>query len=99
MSFADDLAQDRRLCLLRVLAQAPGYSANGSILHAAIRRFGHQVSRDQVRTDLAWLKEQGLVELEDLDSLAVATLTQRGLDAAAGRATVPGVKKPAPSAR
>lgn len=99
MSFAEHLAEDRRLVHLRLLAEAPGYAANESLLHTALSRFGHHVSRDQVRGDLAWLAEQGLVTAESIGpgiGLVVATITRRGLDAAHGRATVPGVKRPAP---
>jgi len=96
MSFAHHLTEDRRLVILRLLAEAPGYSANESILHSAIQGFGHSVSRDMVRTDLAWLQEQELLTTEDLASIRVATLTQRGLDVSAARATVPGVKRPSP---
>lgn len=97
MTFADRLTEDRRLVILRVLAETPAYSLNGSILHEVLERYGHRVSRDQVRTDLAWLAEQDLVEVEVIaDQLHVATLRQRGLDVAQGRASVPGVRRPAP---
>lgn len=101
MSYAEHLAEDRRLVLLRLLEQIPGYTANASVLQSGIARIGHHVSRDQVRTDLAWLEEQGLVSLEHLAQLGtsgvtVATLSERGADAARGRAAVPGVKRPAP---
>ena len=88
--------QDRRLVVLRLLAKAPGYSSNDSILHGGLDTVGHRVSRDQVRTDLSWLAEQGLVKVEDLKGVCVARLTERGNDVAAGRVTVPGVKHPSP---
>ena len=95
--FAKTFTEDRRLVILRLLSESPNYSANGSIIHTALGQFGHNVSRDQVRTDLAWLKEQELVGVEVVgDQLHVATLTQRGLDVAQGRATVPGIKRPSP---
>ena len=95
--YLEHLTEDRRLVILRLLKEAPGYSANGSVLHTALARFGHRVSRDQVRGDLAWLEEQGLVKSETIDALYVATIVQRGLDVAAGDATVPGVKRPSPA--
>lgn len=42
----------------------------------------------------AGLKEQGLVMVEDIGTVLVARLTERGADVAAGRAIVPGVKRP-----
>lgn len=95
-SFARLLSEDRRLVLLRVLDRAPGSEANHYILREALDNMGHNVSRDTVLIELSWLQEQGLVTLEDLGSMKVATLTGRGQDAALGRAVVPGVKKPVP---
>jgi len=98
MNFGDVLAEDRRLVILRLLDQAPGYSANDSILCSALDGFGHRCSRDQVRTDLAWLAEQQLLTVEQVGAgkVHVATLTGRGGDVANGRANVPGVKRPSP---
>lgn len=69
------------LVLLRVLAEM-------------LDNFGHPATRDQVKTELAWLAEQGLMMLQEAGSVRVATLTERGQDVAAGRAVVPGVKRP-----
>ncbi len=95
-SFAEHLAEDRRLVILRLLEQSPGYEANESMIGAVLPDIGHVVSRDQVRTDFAWLKEQGLLMLEELAMVMIAKLTQRGVEAALGIITVPGVKRPAP---
>lgn len=94
-TFAEHFAEDRRLVILRVLEGAPSYTANEFILQATLARFGHSVPLDRIRTDLAWLAEQDLVTVAG-DRRNVATATARGLDAAAGRATVPGVKRPLP---
>lgn len=99
MKYRDHLEQDRRLVILRVLVESPGYRANDSVIHTALEAYGHSVSRDQARTDIAWLAEQGLISTEEIgDGVTVATLSQRGEDVAAGRAVAPGVKKPAPGA-
>src|SRR5262245_45284068 len=95
-SFAEHFAADRRLVILRLLAGAPGYQANEYLLHAALPNKGHSVSRDMIRTDLAWLAEQGLVSVKRPEDVAIATLTERGVDVGAGRAAVPGVKRPLP---
>ncbi len=98
MSFAETVAADRRLALLRTLEEAPGFAANHSVLHSALRDFGHEPSRDQVLSDLHWLREQGLVTLDESlgGKVIVARITERGADVAHGRATVPGVKRPSP---
>ena len=96
-SFQKAVTEDRRLSILLVLAEAPGYSANAFLLRDAIAEiYGHNASVDQVRTDLAWLGEQGLVEAKTTGDVTIATLTARGADVAGGRASVPGVKRPMP---
>lgn len=96
MSLKELITQDQRLVILRSLAEA-GYDANESIISDCLDLYGHDISRDLVRTHLSWLEEQGLLTLERLkDGFLVATITQRGLDVAEGRVTVAGVKRPRP---
>ncbi|MAG68572.1 ArsR family transcriptional regulator [Pseudomonas sp.] len=94
--YANFLSEDRRLVILRILAEMPTYRANSSVLHAVLQEWGHEPSRDQVKSELRWLEEQQLVELDDVTDGAVllAKLTERGSDVAAGRARVDGVKRP-----
>lgn len=99
MSFKNHFSSHLRLATLRLLAEAPGYSLNASIAADALGSMGLSASRDQVRVEIAWLAEQGLVTADELPGgLVVATLTERGADVASGRATVPGVQRPAPKA-
>lgn len=89
--------QDQRLVILRALSETQGYSANDSILHDVLASFGHSVSRDVVRTHVRWLEEQGLLCVNKIgDRTLVASITERGVDVATGRARVDGVKRPAP---
>lgn len=94
--YAEFLSQDRRLVILRILAEMPTYRANSSVLHTVLNQWGHEPSRDQVKSELRWLEEQQLVEIEALGDGAVllARLTERGEDVQAGRARVDGVKRP-----
>ncbi|MDR7024378.1 VpaChn25_0724 family phage protein [Pseudomonas peli] len=94
--YANYLSEDRRLVILRILAEMPTYRANSSVLHTVLNEWGHEPSRDQVKTELRWLEEQQLVALDDVGDGAVllAKLTERGADVAAGRARVDGVKRP-----
>ena len=95
-SFSKLLDEDRRLVILRLLAEDPGYRANAYVLRPALQAMGHSVSMDRLEADLAWLAEQDLVRVERASDVTVATLTQRGADAARGLCTVPGVKRPEP---
>ena len=94
--FADYLRQDQRLVVLRILSELPQYRSNSSVMANLLGEFGHHPSRDQVKTELFWLGEQNLIKVEDIGSVLVVTLTERGADVAAGRASVPGVSKPRP---
>jgi len=94
MSFAKFQEEDRKLAILRLLAEDNDYRVNSSILQQGLDLYGHSVSRDRLHTDLVWLAEQDLVTTEDINSVLVVKLTQRGLDVSSGRATCPGVKRP-----
>lgn len=96
MSFRDFQTEDRRLVILRGLAQCAGYRGNDILMRSYCASVGHTVSHATSATDLAWLEEQGLVSLERAQGVTVATLTVRGLDVSTGAATVPGVKRPEP---
>lgn len=92
--FAEFMRHDIRLVILRLLVDMTAYRANSSVLTMALDEYGHTLSRDQVKTELHWLAEQGALTLEDVGPVLVATLTERGQDIAAGRARVPGIKRP-----
>ena len=95
--FAAILAEDRRLTILRTLAEDHDYSVNDFVLKRALAQLGHDVSRDVLRGDLAWLQDQRLLRVKQMDDGAiwVATATEDGVDVARGRPH-PGVARPAP---
>lgn len=97
MSFAKLQQEDRRLVILLLLSQAQGYGANEFLLRSGLTNTGHSIGRDLLRTELAWLAEQGLLEVTEIGSTQIATLTARGADVGAGAVLVPGVKRPEPS--
>lgn len=97
MSWVERMSEHRRICLLRTLASAPAYRANDSLLHDVVNdEFALGCSRDQVRTDLAWLRDQGLVRIEEIAGVYIVELTRQGEDVASGRQVAPGVKRPTP---
>ncbi len=86
-----------RLTILQLLAQDPGYDLNETILGKLVNEFGYQQSHDSLRTQLAWLREQGMITVKTVaDYLQVAKLTDRGNDTAHGRANIPGIARPRP---
>lgn len=96
MKYTDAVNADRRLVILRLLEKSTAYKASDYILQSALPQFAHDASIDMIRTDLAWLQEQGLLSVEMTGPVQIAKLTQRGVDVANGRAMVPGVKRPGP---
>lgn len=96
MKFNDFQTADRRLVILKGLEAAAQYRANLLLLRRYCDAVGHVVSSDRIAADMAWLAEQGLVEMDTTGPVHVATLTARGLDVATGRAEVPGVQRPQP---
>lgn len=86
----------RRLSILRVLADSPVYCANDSLLTMVVNDFGLVSTRDQVRSELTWLREQGFVTLKDTAGVLVATMTEAGGEIASGRRTDPGIARPSP---
>lgn len=88
--------EDMRLVILMVLAQDADYSHNEYVLRSALRSMGHGISQDKLRSELAWLAEQGLVATSDTAGVVIARLTARGRDVAEGTSTTPGVKRPEP---
>ena len=94
-TFADILREDQRLVILRLLHESNSYTLNSTVLTTAMAYLGHEISRDQVKTHLAWLKEQELIWLnEAVPGVMVARLSDRGQEVVIGRARVPGVKRP-----
>lgn len=96
MSYEQMIQQHLRITILKLLADDPAYTMNDAIITDLTPEFGFSPSRDRVRTELSWLKDQGLVRYDDDKGIIIATLTQRGADVAAGRVRVPGVRRPGP---
>ena len=99
MTYVERVQQGMRLTILKLLDESTGYDLSAPILRAALADLAHRPSVDALATELAWLAEQGLIKTHSVGSVTVATLTERGADAAHGRANIPGVARPAPDAR
>ncbi len=97
-SIAEIEAADRRLEILRILQATPRYTAGHTVVAMALPFRGHVVSLDQMRTDFAWLREQGLLTIDEIATIQIATLTQRGVETALGIVVTPGVARPLPEA-
>ena len=94
MSYATEVQKHKRLAILRHLAECSEYTSNASILGDVLRGVGLVASRDQIVTELTWLKEQAMVSLEDNGGFIVVTATQSGVEIASGITTHPGIQRP-----
>lgn len=96
-NFYDFTMGHARLAVLRALTGAATHAANDSVLMMEMDRLGLPLTRDQLRTQLGWLEEQGLLKLaRPTETLVVVTLRERGADVALGRAHVDGIARPSP---
>jgi hypothetical protein len=94
VDYATLMRQDRRLSILRTLQGAENETANDSMVTRIVNMYGVNSTRDQVRTELLWLREQGFVAIETIDTTMVASLVERGTEIATGRATHPEITRP-----
>lgn len=96
--YLETLQAHARLTILRLLDEAPRYTSNVSMLTQLMHPYGITYTRDQVTTEVHWLKEQGFVSTEDHNGFIIVTATARGIEIAHGIATHPGVQRPRPGA-
>ncbi|MBN9697173.1 MAG: ArsR family transcriptional regulator [Zoogloea sp.] len=95
MSYSDLLVQDARLVILRVINEMPNRRANSSVLCSILdEKFGHTLTRVEVKEQLRWLEERELIEIEEAGAVLLATLREKGEQVVRGRVTVEGVKRP-----
>lgn len=94
--YASTLRKHRRLAILRHLADCAEYTGNASILQDVLRGLGLPSTRDQIVTELSWLREQDFLGFDDRADFIVVTATARGVEIARGIATHPEVQRPTP---
>lgn len=95
MSLETRRTEYARLVILRLLMAVPGYTLDERLLGEEVNGFGCNLSRDALRTQMAWLAEQGLLTVNALGGVTqIAKLAVRGKDVAEGLAQTPGVARP-----
>lgn len=96
MTYAEILAADRRLCILKLLVEGGGRS-NESVLQKGLEMLGHHAGLDRayVREQLAFLERAGCIRIEYFaDRVMVAHLNERGHSVAKGVITCEGIAAP-----
>ena len=87
-----------RRTILSLLLYDADYRLSVDMLELVLDAAGHNLTRDQIETEAAWLEEQGYVTRErPARGLVVVTLTDRGLEIARGKVRVPGIRDLRPS--
>jgi repressor of nif and glnA expression len=92
--FDQFLTEDARLVILKALSQESNATLNEAILTKILDRFGHNRSREWVRTQLLKLRELGAVRVMEAGTVLIATLTQAGLDHVDRRSPIAGIAIP-----
>ncbi|MEL6503473.1 MAG: hypothetical protein AAFQ10_03360 [Pseudomonadota bacterium] len=84
-----------RLAILKSLAEQTDGRLNDALLKDILVEFGMNKSRDYIRTQLIWLRDQGAaVTLKQVGTVMVATLTEQGADHVSRVSIISGVARP-----
>jgi hypothetical protein len=94
VSYADELAADARLCMLKELAAEMNGRLNEISLMRTLDRFGITRSRDWVRTQLRAMDQLGAVNLTEAGTVMVAALTKLGRAHLERREVIEGIARP-----
>lgn len=94
--FEEYLTADARLIMLRELNRQIDGRLNEVLLTKALDTFGHNRSREWVRTQLRKLAELGAVKVTEAGSILVAAITRAGIDHIERRSIIEGVARPSP---
>ena len=73
------------------LVEDVGGELNDEVLAILLGELGHRVARSDVRGEVKWLADAGLLKMDTVGSYLVARSTSDGRDLAAGRLTRDGV--------
>lgn len=98
MSYADQVAADRRRDILKILL-ADGGSGSEIVLEQGLAMLGPRMGLERavVRSALRHLEQADLVSIDYYrDTIMVASITERGVKVARGWITVDGVTQPEP---
>lgn len=96
LDYNELITTHKRLAILQLLSEAAAYTLHELDLKRALSARGQALGSDQLRANLQWLHEQGLILAKQPEGIWLATLTARGGDVREGLTVVPGVARPEP---
>jgi hypothetical protein len=79
-----------RFVMLRLVNGTPR-NTNSSVLSMQLNGAGYPNTKDQAKSEIRWLEQQGLLEVEEVESVLIVSITERGEDVANGLAKVDGI--------
>ncbi len=93
-SFGRHMDEDARLVMLQELASQTDYRLTEIILHRVIEAYGHNRSRDYVKTQIRAMAELGAVQIVQGDPVMIVEIVQAGIDHVLRRKVVEGIARP-----
>ena len=93
-NFTRHVEEDARLIILRELHVQSDGRLNDGVLWHVLESFGHNRSREWVRTQLHKMAELGAVVLTEAGSVLIAQITRAGVDHVLRRSKIEGIKQP-----
>lgn len=97
-NFADYLTADARLVILKELHLQTDGRLNEVLLTKALDAFGHNKTREWVRTQLRVLADLGALKITEAGTVMIASITRVGVDHVERRSIIEGVARPSPEA-
>lgn len=92
--FAEYLAENGRLIILKELAMQQGGTLNESLLLKVLDTFGHRQSREWLRAQMQYLAATGAIDITEAGTVMIGRLRRKGREHVEGRIALKGVQTP-----
>ena len=92
--FNEFLTADARLVILKELALQMDGRLSDKHMEKVLDAFAHRRSREWIRTQFRKLEELGAVQVSEMGTVLVATITRAGLEHVERRSIIEGVARP-----
>lgn len=90
---SDTMRRARRRVILEILASTPDGQSGELFIEPVLNSRRIRSDRDQVRTELAWLADQGLIAIEEVSGEMFGTILAGGRAIAEAKRVHPDIEK------
>jgi hypothetical protein len=97
-SYSEFVTRDARLVILKELSRQVDGRLNENLLVQVLDSFAYRRSRDWVRTQLRAMSELGVITVQEVGTVMVASITKLGVAHVERREIVEGIGRPSPEA-